>query len=74
MTAFPFAIMLGYCIQDFDAVQASFVPMYEIMLQATRSKAAATIFLVATALCVAVGIQACILATSRLMYVSCTSV
>lgn len=71
-TAFPFAIVLGYCVQDIAAASESLVPLFAIMEQATRSRAAAVVFLVAIAGGVAIGIQACILATSRLMCVLCS--
>ncbi|KAF2026651.1 amino acid transporter [Setomelanomma holmii] len=48
VTSFIFAIVMVYCTNDFEAVVSTptGVPIYEIWRQATRSDAAATVFLV----------------------------
>ncbi|KAK7192105.1 choline transport [Paraphaeosphaeria sporulosa] len=48
VTSFVFAIVMVYCTNDFDAAVSTptSVPIYEIWRQATRSDAAATVYLV----------------------------
>lgn len=47
VTSFVFAISMLYSLQDFDAVLSTStgMPIYEIWMQATRSKGAATVFM-----------------------------
>ncbi|KAI5459483.1 amino acid/polyamine transporter I [Mariannaea sp. PMI_226] len=70
VTAFTFAIAMLYTINDFDKVleNATGVPIYEIWLQATRSRVAATIFVVALLLIALFALNACQEVASRLTW------
>lgn len=43
VTVVPFIVTVLFCIRDVEAVQQSFNPMIEVFLQATGSRAAATV-------------------------------
>ncbi|KAF9887402.1 hypothetical protein FE257_010257 [Aspergillus nanangensis] len=70
VTAFAFSISMLYSLVDLEAVltTATEVPIYEIWYQATRSPAAATVFLCGL-LCISVfALNGCIQTTSRLTW------
>ncbi|KAF5626715.1 amino acid polyamine transporter I [Fusarium tjaetaba] len=67
-TAFEFTLAMLYSLNDFDKAlkNATDVPIYEIWYQATRSEAAATVFILIL-LCIAlIALNACVESSSRL--------
>jgi len=70
VTSFAFAVAMTYCIADFDAVlgTATGVPVYEIWIQATRSRTAATIFMMLLFIAAMVALAAVQQTASRLTW------
>ncbi|KAM0558016.1 hypothetical protein ACHAPJ_005183 [Fusarium lateritium] len=70
VTAFAFSLAMLYSLNDFDKVleNATGVPIYEIWYQATRSEAAATVF-ITVLMCIAFfALNACVECSSRLTW------
>ncbi|EEP81302.1 conserved hypothetical protein [Uncinocarpus reesii 1704] len=70
LTSFVFAVSMTYSMADFDKVlgTATGVPIYEIWHQATRSEAAATVFMVLLLIAVLLSLNACQQTASRLTW------
>ncbi|KAL4916344.1 amino acid permease-domain-containing protein [Aspergillus aurantiobrunneus] len=70
MTAFGFSLSMLYTLSDFDKVTKSLteVPIYEIWYQATRSQAAATVFIFILLSVALFALNACLESSSRLTW------
>ncbi|KAK1982093.1 amino acid permease [Colletotrichum cereale] len=69
-TGIVFILVMLFCAVDIDVLLASptQMPLTEMILQATRSKAAATILTVAVAVCFVNGANGCVTSGSRLVW------
>lgn len=70
ITGFAFLLVILFCIVDPTAVlnTSTGMPISELMLQATGSRAAATILTLMLAVCFINGTMGCITSASRLLY------
>ncbi|KAK1573526.1 amino acid permease [Colletotrichum navitas] len=70
VTGIVFILVMLFCAVDIDALLASPTqsPLTEMILQATRSKAAATVLSVAVAVCFLNGANGCVTSGSRLIW------
>ncbi|KAJ3940673.1 uncharacterized protein N0V96_009686 [Colletotrichum fioriniae] len=69
-TGIAFILVMLFCAVDIDVLLSSPTqsPLTEMILQATRSKAAATVLSVAVALCFVNGANGCVTSGSRLVW------
>jgi choline transport protein len=65
-----FLLVILFCITDVEGVltTATNMPIAELILQGTKSRAAATILTLMLAVCFANGTNGCVTSSSRLLY------
>ncbi|KAJ2987037.1 hypothetical protein NUW58_g4728 [Xylaria curta] len=70
VTGTVFILVILFCITDPEAVlsTATNMPIAELIFQATKSRAAATVLTLALAVCFVNGTNGCVTSTSRLLY------